>query len=223
VLDAAAGTPGRAHLPRRARALARGDDAAARELGALLVQLGFARVGRHRSKAVTLYRQGPIQLVVNAEPVSPARARFDVQGPSVCALGLATPEPVQAASRAAALLSARHESPRGPGQLQLPAVVAPGGTIVHFVPSAGGAALDADFVAEPAAGVPAPDAGLETIDHIALGLAADQFDTWISSRAPCSAWSAAKVSSWPTRSASSALVMACLRCRPSARPCPEMY
>ena len=155
------------------------DDAAARELGALLVQLGFARVGRHRSKAVTLYRQGPIQLVVNAEPVSPARARFDVQGPSVCALGLATPEPVQAASRAVALLSARHESRRGPGQLQLPAIVAPGGTIVHFVASAGGAALDADFVAEPAAGAPAPDAGLETIDHIALGLAPDQFDTWI--------------------------------------------
>src|SRR5450755_2416424 len=89
------------------------DDAGASALGALLEQLGFARVGRHRSKAVTLYRQGSIQLVVNAEPDSPARARFDAQGPSVCALGLATADPARAAHRGSALLSARHESPRG--------------------------------------------------------------------------------------------------------------
>ncbi len=154
------------------------DDDNAEALGTLLGQLGFARAGRHRTKTVTRYRQGDIQLAVNAEPASPARARFDAQGPSVCAIGLATAEPLQAASRAAALLSARHESPRGAHELQLPAIVAPGGTIVHFVPSAGGAMLDADFVATPGS-TPAPDAGLVGIDHIALGLAQDQFDTWI--------------------------------------------
>jgi len=154
------------------------DDDAAQALGTLLEQLGFTRAGRHRTKAVTLYRQGGIQLVVNAEPASVARTRFDAQGPSVCAIGLATEEPVQAANRAAALLSARHESPRGAHELQLPAIVAPGGTIVYFVPSAGGAMLDADFAAAPGS-APVPDAGLVGIDHIALGLAPDQFDTWI--------------------------------------------
>ena len=154
------------------------DDAAAEALGALLVRLGFTGVGRHRTKAAKLYRQGGIQLVVNAEPASPARVRFDAQGPAVCAIGLATPDPLQAANRAGALLSARHESPRGAHELQLPAIVAPGGTIVHFVPSAGGAALDADFVAEPDSAAES-DAGLVAIDHIALGLAQDQFDTWI--------------------------------------------
>jgi len=152
------------------------DDAAAEALGALLVRLGFTCVGRHRTKAAKLYRQGGIQLVVNAEPASPARARFDAQGPAVCAIGLATPDPLQAANRAGALLSARHESARGAHELQLPAIIAPGGTIVHFVPSVGGAALDADFVAEPGS---AAEAGLVAIDHIALGLAPDQFDTWI--------------------------------------------
>jgi 4-hydroxyphenylpyruvate dioxygenase len=154
------------------------DDDAAQVLGALLVQLGFTRAGKHRTKAATLYRQGDIQLVVNAEPASPARARFDAQGPAVCAIGLATSDPLQAANRAGALLSARHESPRGANELQLPAIIAPGGTIVHFVPAAGGAALDADFVAEPG-DAPTADAGLVAIDHIALGLAPDQFDTWI--------------------------------------------
>ena len=154
------------------------DDDAEQALGALLEQLGFTRAGRHRTKAVTLYRQGGIQLVVNAEPASPARVRFDAQGPAVCAIGLATSDPVQAANRAGALLSARHESPRGAHELQLPAIVAPGGTLVHFVPSAEGAALDADFIVEQGS-TRTPDAGLVAIDHIALGLAQDQFDTWI--------------------------------------------
>jgi 4-hydroxyphenylpyruvate dioxygenase len=41
-----------------------------------------------------------------------------------------------------------------------------------------GAALDADFVTA-AGDAPSADAGLVAIDHIALGLAQDQFDTWI--------------------------------------------
>ncbi len=157
------------------------DEAAAAALGALFEQLGFARVGRHRSKAVTLYRQGHIQLIVNAQPGSDARARFDAQGPSVCALGLETPDPVLAANRASALLSARYDSPRGPGELRLPAIVAPGGTVVHFVPVATDAAgeLDADFLLEaPTATAPAA-CGLQAIDHIAMALANDQFDTWM--------------------------------------------
>ncbi|CAN5914401.1 bifunctional sugar phosphate isomerase/epimerase/4-hydroxyphenylpyruvate dioxygenase family protein [soil metagenome] len=158
------------------------DEEAARALGALLLQLGFARVGQHRSKAVTLYRQGEVNLVVNAQPGSQARARFEAQGASVCAIGLATADPMRAASRASALLSARHESPRGPEELQLPAIVAPGGTVVHFVPSAGSSSvvLDADFVPEPpSARANVATSGLKAIDHIALGLANDQFDTWM--------------------------------------------
>ena len=160
------------------------DDAAAVALGALLEQLGFARAGRHRSKAVTLYRQGGIHLIVNAQPGSDARARFDQQGPSVCALGLGTSDPARAANRASALLSARYDSPRGPNELRLPAIVAPGGTVVHFVPGAAGdvGGLQADFVPE-VPGASRPDApaacGLQAIDHIAMGLANDQFDTWM--------------------------------------------
>jgi 4-hydroxyphenylpyruvate dioxygenase len=153
------------------------DEAAALALGALFEQLGFVRAGRHRSKAVTLYRQGGIQFIVNAQPGSDARARFDDQGPSVCAFGLSTADPLRAANRAGALLSARRDSPRGPSELELPAIVAPGGTLVHFVPN--DQALDADFAAQsPPSEAPA-GCGLKRIDHIAMGLANDQFDTWV--------------------------------------------
>ena len=151
------------------------DAAAGRALGALLETFGFSRHGQHRSKDVTLYRQGDIRLVLNAQPDSEAQARFAQQGISVCTFGLATAEPAQAAARGAALLSARCDSPRGAHELELPAIVSPGGIVMQFVPS--DQAIEADFVAAPGSHS-AHDAGLRTIDHVALGLANDQLDTW---------------------------------------------
>ena len=57
--------------------------ATAAELAALLGRMGFARAGAHRSKAATLYRQGEIELVINAEAASPAGQRYESQGVSV--------------------------------------------------------------------------------------------------------------------------------------------
>ena len=61
------------------------DEASAQTLGTLFGQLGFRRIGKHRSKAVVLYRQGEINLIVNAQPDSFARSRFEAHGTSVCA------------------------------------------------------------------------------------------------------------------------------------------
>ena len=156
------------------------DDETAAALEKVLGQLGFARAGRHRSKRVTLWRQGTSQLVVNAEPGSDARERFAAQGACVSAVGLVSDDPARAVTRATALLSARFESPLGSGELRLPAMRSPGGMLIHFVPqSLGQEGLAAtDFVAE--GGAPAQaEAGLDRIDHIALGMSADQLDTWV--------------------------------------------
>jgi 4-hydroxyphenylpyruvate dioxygenase len=149
------------------------DEAGAEALGVLLRQLGFSRYGRHRSKHVMLYRQGEIRLVVNAQPGSDAMTRFEELGACICAVGVATPHPQRAANRGSALLSARRDSPRGAQELELPAIVAPGGTIVQFVPT--DQSLESDFVAEVGDALPG---GLYAIDHIAMGLANDQLDTW---------------------------------------------
>jgi 4-hydroxyphenylpyruvate dioxygenase len=159
------------------------DEAGAVALGEMLVRLGFQRTGRHRTKQVTLYAQGDIRLIVNAQPDSFARSRFDSYGPSVCAVGLGISEPARAAARAAALLSARYDSPLGHHELQMPAIIAPGGSLVHFVPSGSGTARfdDVDFVPDdvqahaPADSTPA----LQAIDHIAFGMPQDQLDSWV--------------------------------------------
>ena len=149
----------------------------AQRLGGLLERFGFTRYGRHRSKAVTLYRQGSIHLVVDAQPESGDEPPIDEHGASVTTFGLLTPHPGAAAARGSALLSARCDSPRGAQELELPAIVSPGGIVLQFVPA--GQNIEADF--SPAdeqlltGHVQSP---LLAIDHVALALANDRLDTW---------------------------------------------
>lgn len=154
------------------------DGAHAESLGELLGQLGFAFAGRHRSKAVTLYRQGGVNIVLNQQATPAARERFARQGACVCALGLRTRDPGAAFARAIALKSAPYEAPTGTNEQRLPSVVAPGGLILHFVDEAFGDSglFEYDFILDPAA---TDSAGLVGIDHLAVGLAPDRLDTWV--------------------------------------------
>lgn len=158
------------------------DEAAAAALDGVLRGLGFVRAGRHRSKAATLYRQGEIHLIVNAQPDSFARSRFALHGTSVCALGLRCGDPIAALGRAKAMRSQPYDSPLGPNEQRVPATVAPGGNLIHFVPAALGVSglFEADFVLEDGAPADAagPAPGLQCVDHLTLGLGPDQRDTW---------------------------------------------
>src|SRR5579864_2238146 len=157
------------------------DEASAETFGMLLRRLGFRRAGKHRSKAVVLYRQGDINLIVNAQPNSFARRRFEEHGLSVCALAVRTTDPARAVGRANAMHSKRYDGPLGPHEQQVPAIISPGGSLISFVSSALGAdgLYEADFVLEDEPDGAAASAGLKRIDHVALGLAVDQLDTWV--------------------------------------------
>ncbi|MBV8620295.1 MAG: sugar phosphate isomerase/epimerase and 4-hydroxyphenylpyruvate domain-containing protein [Curvibacter sp.] len=157
---------------------AMGESAAA--LGVWLERLGFERCGRHRSKSVLLYRQGGVHLIVNAQPGSVASQRFAAHGPSVCAWGLRTPDPEAAVQRATAMRSQRYDGPIGPSEMHVPAVVVPGGNLAYFVPDALGETglYEVDFELQPGPAGVAP-AALTGIDHLGLGLALDQRDTWM--------------------------------------------
>jgi len=80
------------------------DYVAGRELAQRLESLGFAHAGRHRSKAVDLYRQGGVNLILNAEQDSAAAEHFQLHGPSVCAIGLKVDDARRAVARARTLL-----------------------------------------------------------------------------------------------------------------------
>jgi 4-hydroxyphenylpyruvate dioxygenase len=156
------------------------DDEAAESLGALLLQMGFRLAGEHRSKPVSLYRQGEINFILNRLSHPLAQAHFAAHGPSSCAWGLLCENAVLACHRAVELQSARFDPEEGPGEHRLPSIVAPGGGIIHFVDrSIGERLFDVDFrlQGEPPADESEP--GLTKIDHLAMALAPDRLDTWV--------------------------------------------
>ncbi|MGA8032317.1 MAG: TIM barrel protein [Casimicrobiaceae bacterium] len=157
------------------------DEAAEWLLANLLESLGFRRAGRHRSKNVTLYRQGAINLILNAEPASIAREYFASHGASVCAVGLATDDAVRAQNRAMALHCPRFDSRLGPNEQRVPAIRAPNGSVVYFVPGelGSGALYEIDFDLRDEAAPHPGEAGLTRIDHVATGLPIEELDTWI--------------------------------------------
>jgi 4-hydroxyphenylpyruvate dioxygenase len=157
------------------------DEDSGRALGVLLDQLGFRRAAMHRSKQVVLYRQGGVNIILNADPNSVARKHFVDRGPTICAIGLLTDDPVRALNRATALQCVRFDSPIGPRELQIPAIRAPEGSLIYFVPAQLGSKglfeIDFDFRAD--AKEANADARVQSVDHIAFGLPEGELDTWI--------------------------------------------
>src|SRR5437762_1729074 len=93
-----------------------------RALAALFESMGFAPIARHRSKDVTLYRQGDINFIVNHEPHSFARSFARVHGPSVCAFAIRVKDAAQAFKRAIELGAKPNHGEVGPMELNIPAI-----------------------------------------------------------------------------------------------------
>lgn len=154
------------------------DEAAAAALGDAFERMGFRRQGQHRSKHAVLYRQGDVALILNAQPGSFARERFGSFGASVCAVGLSTQDALGAFNRGLALQSARFDSPVGPGEAVLPAIVSPGGIVLYFVPASLGqdGLFARDFILEAPAAT--GHAQVDALDYLALGMNVGLRDTW---------------------------------------------
>ncbi len=154
------------------------DEAAGRELAGFLQTLGFRHAGRHRSKAVDLYRQGDVCLVLNAEQDSAAAEHFQLHGPSVCAMAIRVDDAARALERARELLCPEWQERIGAGERRIPAVRAPDGTLIYLIQPEGSSHSfwEDDFELLPDVGEPA---GLDSIDHVVLALPAGRMATYV--------------------------------------------
>jgi 4-hydroxyphenylpyruvate dioxygenase len=153
------------------------DEQAKEDLAAFLDSLGFRHAGRHRSKSVELYRQGRVNLVLNAEPDSAASEHFQMHGPSVCAMALRVDAADRAVDRAEALLYGTWHERIGQGERPIQAVRAPDGTLVYLVqPDGSGHSIwEDDFHLFPEL----EESGLTSIDHVAQALPFGRMDSFI--------------------------------------------
>lgn len=142
--------------------------------------LGFQAVARHRSKNVTLYRQGDVNFILNGEPAGFPGAFAAAHGPSVCAIGIRVDDAPAALRRAQALGAKALLSEAGPMEVTLPAVEGIGGSRIFFIDRFGaeGSIYDIDFRPLPDADRHPEGTGLRVLDHLTNNVYRGRMDYW---------------------------------------------
>jgi 4-hydroxyphenylpyruvate dioxygenase len=148
-------------------------------LGRLFERLGFVAAARHRSKKVTLYRQGDVNFIVNGEPESFAQAFARLHGPSVCAIAFRVRDAAKAHERAVMLGARPVQGKVGPMELNIPAIEGIGGSLLYLVDRYGEHTIyDVDFVPTPGAEARPPGVGLAGIDHLTHNVHQGRMAQW---------------------------------------------
>jgi 4-hydroxyphenylpyruvate dioxygenase len=152
---------------------------AAGDLAHLFGGLGFRKLGQHKSKAVTRWSQGGINLVLNSDPEGFAHSYQVTHGASVCAICLRVEDAAATLDRAEKLNDVPFRQPVGPGELEVPAVRGLGGSLVYFVDSKSELRRiwDADF--DAVAPERKEDAGLTAVDHISQSMYYEEMLSWL--------------------------------------------
>jgi 4-hydroxyphenylpyruvate dioxygenase len=155
------------------------DDAAAVDFERLLAGLGFRRAGEHVSKAVTRWRQGDINIVVNTEKEGFAHSYNITHGTAVCAIGLRVDDAAAALDRAQMLFDTPFRQAVGPGELEIPAVRGLGGSLIYFIDSKTDLGRVWDIEFKPLSGGAAREAGLGQVDHLSQSMMYDEMLSWL--------------------------------------------
>jgi 4-hydroxyphenylpyruvate dioxygenase len=159
-------------------------------MGALFERMGFKAIAKHRHKNVTLYRQGEINFIVNAEPDSFAQRFARLHGPSICAIAFRVQDAKYAYERAISLGAWGYAGAAGPGELNIPAIKGIGDSIIYFVDRWRGkngakegeigniGFFDVDFEPLPGATLDVPGNGLQLIDHLTHNVHKGRMNEW---------------------------------------------
>jgi len=159
-------------------------------LGRLFETMGFAPIAKHRTKKVTLYRQGEVNFIINAEPNSFAQRFARLHGPSVCAMAFRVKDAKQAYERALELGAWGFDNHTGPMELNIPAIKGIGDSLIYFVDrwhgkdgAAAGAIgnisiYDVDFVPIADAVAEPKGNGLTYIDHLTHNVHRGRMKEW---------------------------------------------
>lgn len=102
-------------------------------LGQLLETMGFRPIARHRSREVLLYRQGGLNVIVNAHSRSPSAATSLNEKPEIAAIALRVRDAAAAYRRALDLGAWAVPVQVEVMELNIPAVHGPGASRIYFV------------------------------------------------------------------------------------------
>ena len=147
-------------------------------LGQVLEMMGFKPVARHRSREVLLYRQGGLNVVVNAHPLDVKGAAHGAEVPAISAIALRVRDARDAYAYARERGAWEVPTHAQVMELNIPAIHGAGGSRIYFVDRYKEFSIyDVDFIPIPTVDQkPAAVAGLHffgVVQYIGLGRSYD--------------------------------------------------
>jgi 4-hydroxyphenylpyruvate dioxygenase len=148
------------------------------KLEALFDRMGYVEVARHKSRDISLYRQGAINYIVNREPDTHAARFVAAHGPCAPAMAWRVVDARHALARAVALGASEYTG--ADRTLDAPAVVGIGGSLLYFVERYGakGSPYDNDFVWLGARDPKPRGVGFYYLDHLTHNVRRGNMNTW---------------------------------------------
>jgi 4-hydroxyphenylpyruvate dioxygenase len=149
-------------------------------LEAAFTLLGFTEIAKHRSKEVTLWRQGGINFIINSELKSQAYYFAREHGPCACGMAFRVKDAHKAYNRALDLGAQPVEIPTGPMELRLPAIKGIGGATVYLIDryDEGTSIYDIDFDFIEGVDRHPEGCGFKLIDHLTHNVYRGRMQFW---------------------------------------------
>jgi 4-hydroxyphenylpyruvate dioxygenase len=148
----------------------------------LFTRMGFPEVAHHKTKNVTLHKQGDCNFVINAEAGSYAEEYAKAHGPSACAMAFRVKDARAAHERAIRLGATNVDVKKGTGELDIPAIEGIGGSRLFLVDRYGetGSIYDVDFDYHPdwRQRIAKADSRLTYIDHLTHNVNRGRMGFW---------------------------------------------
>lgn len=149
-------------------------------LEALFETMGLVRVARHKRKAISLWRQGDVNFLANAEPGSHAVQFTDAHGPCAASMAWRVVDAKHAFDHAVAAGAEAVDPRETRTAIDAPAIRGIGGSLLYFIDRYrdGATAYDAEFDWTGERDPKPAGADLYYIDHLTHNVHRGRMDTW---------------------------------------------
>jgi 4-hydroxyphenylpyruvate dioxygenase len=148
------------------------------KLATLFERMGYTPVARHKTKAITVWRQGDINYLINSEPGSHGRRFVEAHGPCAASMAWRVVDAKHALDHAVSKGATSYEG--DDKVLNVPAIVGIGGSLLYFIDRYGeaGSTYDKEFdwLGERS---PRPQGvGFYYLDHLTHNVYRGNMDKW---------------------------------------------
>lgn len=148
------------------------------KLAELFTRMGYTEVARHRTKRISVWRQGDVNYLVNGEPGSHAARFVEEHGPCAPSMAWRVADAKHAFEHAVSKGAAPYDG--DDKAINVPAIVGIGGSLLYFIEKYGdkGSAYDDEFEWLGARDPRPEGVGFYYLDHLTHNVYRGNMDKW---------------------------------------------